>query len=177
MTKFDFTEEELRLNKTGVLSKRQQGVVKAMAHSLRSSSKSGVWLILGFMVLGLSIIIPLNLQGLNARSLPILGPQLVAGLCFTVFAIFSVIVLSLFISHRQAAKWEVAPVLSAEGIISHDSDYAPSAGFRSYYVYFGKKRFGFLDEMDRTFPEGSTFRIYYCKVGQVELIMSFERLA
>ena len=117
MTKFDFTEEELRLNKTGVLSKRQQGVVKAMAHSLRSSSKSGVWLILGFMVLGLSIIIPLNLQGLNARSLPILGPQLVAGLCFTVFAIFAVIALSLFISHRQAAKWEVAPVLSAEGII------------------------------------------------------------
>ena len=148
-----------------------------MAYSIRSSSKSGVWLILGFMILGLGIIIPLNLQGLNERSLPILGPQLVIGLCFTVLAIFAVIVFMLFNSRRQAAKWEAASVLSAEGVISHDSDYAPSAGFRSYYVYFGKKRFSFPNEMNRTFPEGSTFRIYYCKVGQIELIMSFERLS
>lgn len=175
--KFDFTEEELRLNQKGLLSEKQKQVLKAMAYSIRSSSKSGVWLILGFMVLGLGIIIPLNLQGLNERSLPILGPQLVVGLCFTILAIFAVIVFMLFNSRRQASKWEAAPVLSAEGIISHDSDYAPSAGFRSYYVYFGKKRFSFPNEMERTFPEGSTFRIYYCKVGQIELIMSFERLS
>ena len=175
--KFDFTEEELRLNQKGLLSEKQKQVLKAMAYSIRSSSKSGVWLILGFMVLGLGIIIPLNLQGLNERSLPILGPQLVVGLCFTVLAIFAVIVFMLFNSRRQASKWEAAPVLCAEGIISHDSDYASSAGFRSYYVYFGKKRFSFPNEMERTFPEGSTFRIYYCKVGQIELIMSFERLS
>lgn len=177
MTKFDFTEEEVRLNKKGILSPRQKGVIKAMAHSIRSSSKSGVWLILGFMVLGLSIIIPLNLQGLNERNLPTIGPQLVAGLCFAIFAVLAVIVFMLFNSRRQAAKLEAAPVLSAEGVISHDSDYAPSAGFRSYYVYFGKKRFSFPNEMNRTFPEGSTFRIYYCKVGQIELIMSFERIS
>ncbi len=175
--KFDFTEEEVQLNKKGILSQRQKGVLKAMARGIRGSSKSGVWLILGFMVLGLSIIIPLNLQGLNERSLPVLGPQLVAGLCFTVFAIFAVIALSLFTSRRQAAKLEVAPVLSAEGVISHDSDYSSSGSFRTYYVYFGKKRFSFPDEMERVFPKGSTFRIYYCKVGQIELIMSFERIS
>ena len=175
--KFDFTEEELQLNKKGVLSQRQKGVLKAMARGIRGSSKSGVWLILGFMVLGLGIIIPLNLQGLNERSLPVLGPQLVVGLCFTVFAIFAVIALSLFTSRRQAAKLEVAPVLSAEGVISHDSDYSSSGSFRTYYVYFGKKRFSFPDEMERVFPEGSTYRIYYCKVGQIELIMSFERIS
>ena len=85
--KFDFTEEELQLNQKGLLSEKQKQVLKAMAYSIRSSSKSGVWLILGFMVLGLGIIIPFNLQGLNERSLPILGPQLVVGLCFTVLAI------------------------------------------------------------------------------------------
>ena len=175
--KFDFTEEELLLNKKGILSQKQKGVLKAMARGIRGSSKSGVWLILGFMVLGLSIIIPLNLQGLNERSMPVLGPQLVVGLCFTVFAIFAVIVFMLFNSRRQAAKLEVAPVLSAEGVISHDSDYSSSGSFRTYYVYFGKKRFSFPDEMERVFPEGSTFRIYYCKVGQIELIMSFERIS
>ncbi len=174
--KFDFTEEELRLNQNGLLSEKQKQALKAMAHSIRGSSKSGVWLILGFMVLGLGIIIPLNLQGLNERTLPTVVPQLVVGLCVTIFAVLAVMAFMLFNSRRQAAKWEAAPVLSAEGVISHDSDYAPSAGFRSYYVYFGKKRFSFLNAMDRVFPEGSTFRIYYCKVGQVELIMSFEKL-
>ncbi|MBI5824634.1 MAG: hypothetical protein HZB18_11445 [Chloroflexi bacterium] len=176
MTKFDFTEEEVQLNKKGVLSPRQKGVIKAMAHGIRSSSKSGVWVILGFAALGLCIIIPLNMQGLNERSLPTLGPQLAAGLCFTVFAVLAITALMFFNSRRQAAKLEAAPLLSAEGIISHDSDYSSSGNFRTYYVYFGKKRFSFPNEMNRVFPEGSTFRIYYCKVGQIELIMSFERL-
>lgn len=177
MTKFDFSEEEIQLNKKGMLSSRQKEVIKAMAEGIRSSSKSGVWIILGFMILGLGIIIPLNLQGLNARSLQVLGPQMVGGLCFTVAAVLAMIALMLFISRRQAAKLEVAQVLSAEGVISHDSDYSSSGSFRTYYVYFGKKRFSFPDEMNRVFPEGSRFRIYYCKVGQIELIMSFERLA
>ncbi|MBK8784053.1 MAG: hypothetical protein IPO22_20195 [Anaerolineales bacterium] len=114
---------------------------------------------------------------MDARTLQTLGPQMLAGWCFTIVAVLTVYSLSIFFSFRRAAKMEVAPVLSAEGIISHDSDYSSNAGLRSYYVYFGKKRFSFPDEMNRTFPEGSTFRIYYCKVGQIELIMSFERLS
>jgi hypothetical protein len=176
MTKFDFTEEEVQLNKKGILSPRQKGVIKAMAHGIRSSSKGGVWVILGFMILGLGIIIPLNLQGLTARNLQTLGPQLLAGLCFTVVAILAMIILMLFMSRRQAAKLEVAPVLSAEGVISHDSDYSSSGSFTTYYVYFGKKRFSFSDDMSHEFPEGTRFRIYYCKVGQIELVMSFEKL-
>lgn len=177
MTKFDFTEEEARLNKKGVLSPRQKGVIKAMAQGIRSSSKSGVWIILGFMFLGLCIMLALFLQTMDSRTLRTLGPQMAAGLCFTVFAVLAMVALMLFVSRRQAAKLEAAPLLSAEGVVSHDSDYSSSGNFRTYYVYFGKKRFSFPDEMNRIFPEGSTFRIYYCKVGQIELIMSFERLA
>lgn len=177
MTKFDFTEEEARLNKKGVLSPRQKGVIKAMAQGIRGSSKSGVWIILGFMFLGLCIMLALFLQTMDSRTLRTLGPQMAAGLCFTVFAVLAMVALMLFVSRRQAAKLEAAPLLSAEGVVSHDSDYSSSGNFRTYYVYFGKKRFSFPDEMNRIFPEGSTFRIYYCKVGQIELIMSFERLA
>jgi hypothetical protein len=99
------------------------------------------------------------------------------GLCFSVFAVFVFTVLSNFLSRRQAAKLEEAPLLSAEGVISHDSDYSSNSGITSHYVYFGKKRIVFPDDMSRVFPEGATFRVYYCKVGQIELIMSFERLA
>ena len=114
---------------------------------------------------------------MDARNLRALGPQMAIGLCFTVFAVFVITALGIFYSRRQAAKLEVAPLLSAEGVIRHDSSYSSESGFTSYYVYFGKKRFSFADEMNRVFPEGAKFRVYYCKVGQIELIMSFERLA
>jgi hypothetical protein len=177
MTKFDFSGEELESNKKGVLSPRQKQVLKATAQGMRASSKSGVWVILFFLALGLCITLAVFLQGMDARSWRTLAPQMVIGLCFAVFAVFVITAFGIFYSRRQAAKLEVAPLLSAEGIIRHDTSYSEQSGFTSYYVYFGKKRFSFADEMSRVFPEGAKFRVYYCKVGQIELIMSFERLA
>lgn len=176
MTEFDFTEAEVISNRNGILSQRQKEVLKAMAHGMRTSSKNGVWIILFFLLLGLCITLAVFVQGMDARSLRVLAPQMVVGLCFTVFAVFVITVLSIFFSRRQAAKLEVAPLLSAEGIISHDTDYSSGSGVTSHYVYFGKKRLSFPDDMSHVFPEGSKFRIYYCKVGQIELIMSFEGL-
>jgi hypothetical protein len=174
---FDFTEAEVQLNKKGVLSPRQKQVLKSTAHGMRASWKSGIWIIFFFLALGLCITIGVFLQGMDARNLRVLGPQMAIGLCFAVFAVFVITALGIFISRRQAAKLEVAPLLSAEGIIRHDSSYSVESGFKSYYVYFGNKRFSFPDDMSHVFPAGATFRVYYCKVGQIELIMSFERLA
>jgi hypothetical protein len=117
------------------------------------------------------------IQSMDTRNFRALAPQMAIGLCFSVFAVFVITVLSIFFSRRQAAKLEVAPLFFAEGVIRHDSSYSEQGGFTSYYVYFGKKRLGFPDDMSHVFPEGATFRVYYCKVGQIELIMSFERLA
>jgi hypothetical protein len=175
--KFDFTVEELESNKKGVLSPRQKQVLIATAHGIRASWKSGVWVILFFLALGSCIILAMFIQSMDARNFRALALQMAAGLCFAVFAVFVIIVLGIFLSRRQAAKLEAAQLFSAEGVIRHDSSYSDQGGFKSYYVYFGKKRFSFPDDMSRVFPEGAEFRIYYCKVGQIELIMSFERLA
>ena len=176
MTKFDFSEEELQLNKKGMLSSRQKGVLKAMAGSLRSSWRSGIWVILFFMGLGTCIISASFLRGMDMEKLRVMGPQMLIGLCFAVFAVFAIIAFGVFTSYRQAAKLEIAPVLVAEGVISHGRDSSANSGITSHYVYFGKKRFSFPSDMSRTFSEGATFRVYYCKVGQIELIMSFEKL-
>jgi hypothetical protein len=177
MTEFDFTEEEVQLNRKGVLSPRQKQVLKSTAHGMRASSKNGVWIILFFLFLGLCITLAVFLQSMDRRSLQALAPQMAIGLCFTVFAVFVITALGIIFTRRQAAKLEVAQLLSAEGIIRHDSSYSSESAFTSYYVYFGKKRFSFADEMGHVFPEGAKFRVYYCKVGQIEMIMSFERLA
>lgn len=177
MTKFDFTEEELQSNKKGVLSPKQRRLLDAMAGATRKDSKNGVWIILGFLALGLYIIVPLTMQGLDARSLQTLGPQMLAGLCFTLVAVLAMIALMLFVSRRQAAKLESAQLLSVEGVVRHDASYSEQGGFTSYYVYFGKKRFAYADDLSRIFPEGAKFRVYYSKAGQIELIMSYEKLA
>ena len=177
MTKFDFTEEELQSNKKGILSLRQKGWLDAMAGAARKDSKNGIWIILGFSALGLCIIIPLTMQGLDARSLQTLGPQLLAGLCFTGIAVLAMIALMLFVSRRQAAKLESAQLLSVEGVVRHDSSYSEQGGFTSYYVFVGKKRFAYADDMSRIFPEGAKFRVYYSQAGPIELIMSYEKLA
>lgn len=175
MMEFDFTEAEVASNRNGFLSQRQKEVLKATARGLRSSSKGGVWVILFFLILGLGITLAVFSMGVSARNFRALVPQVAAGLCFSVFAVFVITALGILFSHRQADKLEEAPLLSAEGVVSHDSDYSANSGITSHYVYFGKKRFSFPDDMSRVFPEGAKFRIYYCKVGQIELIMSFER--
>ncbi len=174
---FDFTEAEVASNRNGFLSQRQKEVLKATARGLRSSSKGGVWVILFFLILGLCITLTAFSMGISARNFRTLAPQMAMGLCFTVIAVFVITALGVFFSHRQADKLEEAPLLSADGIVSHDTGYSSNSGITSYYVYFGEKRFSFPDDMSHVFPEGAKFRVYYCKVGQIELIMSFERLA
>lgn len=174
---FDFTAEELRLNQSGQLGPRQKARLKATGRGLRKGSKSGVWIILAFMLLGLGIIGALVLTSLDRQKLSVLGPQLLAGLCFTVLAVAVIIVISWLVARSQAAKLETAQVLTAEGLIRHDTGSVGESSFTSYHVYIGKKRFSFVDEMSRVFPAGAKFRVYYCKAGQIELILSFERLA
>lgn len=176
MSDFDFTQEELQLNKKGTLSQRQKGVLKSMAGGMRSAWKSGVWVILFFMVLGAAILVGLFFLSMDARQRQAMLPQLGVGICLSAVAVAIVVAIGVVISYRRAAQWEKAQLFVAEGAVSHGSDYSPNSNIHSYYVYIGKKRFSFLDKMSRTFPEGSMFRIYYCRVGQTELIMSFEKL-
>ncbi len=177
MEYYEFTEEDLRSNKNGFLSPRQKQQMDAMAGSIRSSAKSGVWVILGFMFLGLCIMLVLFLQTLDAQRLKTLGPQMAVGLCFTVFAVLGMIALSLFLSRRQADKLKSVQVLSVEGVVRHDSEYSTQSAFRSYYVYFGKKRFAHADDVSQVFPAGAKYRVYYCKAGTLEFILSFEKVA
>lgn len=176
MSSFDFTAEEVQLNRKGILSARQKNVLKAMAGGMRQSSKSGIWITLFFVLLGLCLMLAVMAKSFDASRWQTLGPQFAVGFCFSIAAVFFIITLGIFFTRRNAAKLEASSVLTAEGAISHDSGYSEATS-RYYYVYFGDKRFTFPDDMSRVFPEGAVFRIYYCKAGLVELIMSFERIS
>lgn len=55
-------------------------------------------------------------------------------------------------------------------------EYTGKGGITSYYVFVGKKRFTFGDDMSRTFKEGERYKFYYCKAGLYEFVMSYEHL-
>ncbi|MFN8411918.1 MAG: hypothetical protein U0Z26_05980 [Anaerolineales bacterium] len=176
MRYFDFTEEELNSNRNGFFSPKQKEMFATMAAASRQHPRSGVWVILGFAGLGTCILLALFLTTANARTLQTLGPQILVGLGFAFVAIFVMIALMFFLSNRQAALFEEAQLFSVEGVVRHDSSYSEQGGFKSYYVYFDKKRFAYADDLSKVFPEGKRFRVYYGKAGKVELIMSYEKL-
>ena len=86
-----------------------------------------------------------------------------------------VIVLSIALAYWNAHKLENAALVSVTGNIRFDEDSSGNAG-TTYYVFVGKKRFAFGEDMSRTFKEGTKYKVYYCKPGMYEFVMSVEPL-
>lgn len=173
---FEFTEDDLQSNKRGLVSPKQREWINILARGIRRSSKSGAWIILGFLFFGTCLILALFLQNESTRKLLFSNLAVFIALTITAIVVFLIIALSIFLAQRQADKLREAQVHTVEGIIRLDQSYSSQSAFTSYYVFVGKQRFGFVDDMSHVFPEGSKFRVFYCKAGMLELILSFEKI-
>ena len=83
--------------------------------------------------------------------------------------------MSIVLAYWNANKLENATLLSVTGNIRLDED-ASSKGGTTYYVFVGKKRFAFGEDMSHIFKEGSNYKVYYCKPGMYEFVMSLEQM-
>jgi hypothetical protein len=61
-------------------------------------------------------------------------------------------------------------------MVRFNQDSSGDSGITSYYVFIGKKRFTFGDDMSGVFKEGEKYKVYYCKSGVYEFVMSYEPL-
>jgi hypothetical protein len=172
---FEFNEEDLKFNQRGHLSPRQKDWLKIVARGARSSSWTGAVVIIGFMFLGLCIIAALNLQNADTRAALFVNPMNLLVFPLIVLVILGVIVLSIALAYWNANRLENATLLSALGNIRFDESYSSESNIRSYYVFVGKKRFTFGDDMSHTFKEGGKYKVYYCKPGMYEFVMSYEK--
>jgi|GEM_PF-5693407 hypothetical protein len=68
MNIFDFTEEDLKSNQRGHISPRQREWLNMTARGIRSSSWTSVSVTVGFLFLGLCIILALYLQNEDSRA-------------------------------------------------------------------------------------------------------------
>jgi len=172
---FEFTEEDLKFNQRGQISPSQLEWLKNVARGTRSFSWTNALVIIGFTFLGLCITLGLYQQNEGSRAALFSSPMNLLMFPVIVLVILGVIVLSIGLAYWNANRLENATLLSVTGNIRFDESYS-SHGGKSYYVFVGKKRFTFADDMSHAFKEGGKYKVYYCKPGMYEFVISFEQI-
>jgi hypothetical protein len=173
---FEFSDEDLRLNERGQLSSPQKDWLNIVARSVRSFSWRSVFITIGFTFLGLGIILVLSLQNERSRAALFSDPVNLIVLIGMAPLILSILALVIFVNYRNANKLESSAISSVSGIVRLEQDSSGQSGIASYYVFVGKKRFALSDDMSEVFKEGEKYKIYYCKAGVYEFVMSYEQL-
>ena len=173
---FEFTEDDLKANKRGQLSQSQKDWLQSIAQGTRSSSWTGLFVTIGFAFLGLCIVLGLSLQNERSRAALFSNPMNLIVLIGIVPLILGIFALVIFLNYRSANKLENPVISSVSGPVRHDYDSSGNSGVTSYYVFVGKKRFIFGDDMSGTFKESEKYKFYYCGSGVYEFVMSYERL-
>src|ERR1700752_10133 len=145
MNLFDFIEEDLKLNKRGQVSTRQREWLNMTARGIRSSSWTSVYVTVGFIFLGLCIILALYLQNEDSRAALFSNPLNLLVFPVIIFAVAVILTLSTLYMYRLANRLAAAQVQSAQGKIRLDEEHGE--GGTAYYVFVGKKKFAFGEDM------------------------------
>lgn len=151
-------------------------MAKSIAGGARSFSWRGAFITIGFTFLGLCIVLSLSLQNERSRAALLSSPVNLLVLIGTVPLILGILALVIFLNYRNANRLENSVISSASGAVRFDQDSSGESGITSYYVFVGKKRFSFGDDMSNIFKEGEKYKFYYCKSGLYEFVMSYEPL-
>ncbi|HET6821246.1 MAG TPA: hypothetical protein VFH34_01290, partial [Anaerolineales bacterium] len=162
-------------NKRGQLSQSQKEWLKMVGKGGVRLQSFNVWIAIGFMFLGLCLILALFLQNEDTRAALIANPLNVWIFPILVVVVVSILALSLLLARWNANKLQNAALSSASGNVRFDRDSSGESGITTYYVIVGKKKFKFGDDVSETFKEGEKYKFYYCKAGFYEFVMSYER--
>lgn len=173
---YEFTQDDLRSNRRGVLSQGQRDYLKTIGEGGVRMQNWNVRIAVGFMLLGLCIISALYLQNEETRAALLSNPLNLLIFPAILLIVTLILVFSLWLARRISGMLKNAELKMAEGKVRLDSQYNSGAAFTSYFVYVGRKRFGFTEEMGHIFKEGEKYRVYYCKASAYELIMSYEKV-
>lgn len=173
---FEFTEADLKTNKRGQLSTSQKEWLNQIGKGGVRMQGANVWIAIGFLLLGLCITLGLYLQSEDSRAALFANPLNLLIFPIVIFVVLGILGLSLVLARRNANKLNNAVLSSASGNVRFDQDSSGESGITSYYVYVGKKKFTFGADMTKTFQEGGKYKLYYCKAGMQEFVMSYEQV-
>jgi len=173
---YEFTEEDLKTNQRGSLTKGQRAWLKMVGEGGVRLQRWNIRIAVGFVGLGLCITLGMYLQNEDTRAALFSNPLNL--LVFPVIIVVAGLILafSIWLARRISERLQNAQLQVAEGKVRLDQQYNAGAAFTSYYVYVGRKKFGFTEDMSSIFKEGERYKVFYCRASVYELIMSYEKL-
>jgi hypothetical protein len=172
---FEFTAEDLKANQRGYLTDSQRGWLQSTARGITGCSMASTPIALGFLLVGLALTLGMYLSNARSRAALFSNPVNLLALAAAGVIGGAPIGLSVFMAQRQAAGVERAALKMTQGQVRLDTDFSSSTSM-THHVHVGEHTFSFGDDMSDVFREGSQYRVYYCKSGPYQLVMSFERL-
>jgi hypothetical protein len=173
---FAFNREDLRSNRAGYISRRQREWLNQIAGGMVRSSGSNAIIALGFVFLGLILILFLYMQNESSRAALFsssLNLLMVAG---AVVLVLIILILALVLTRRRSSALVEAQLQKAEGVVRLEQSFSPGSSITSYYVFVGRQRFAFSEDMSSVFGEGTNFRVFFIQSGAMQMILSLERL-
>jgi hypothetical protein len=173
---FEFNEADLADNKRGQLSPRQKEWLKGVGQGGVRVQGFNVWIAIGFMFLGLCLILALFLQNEDSRAALFANPSNLLIFPVAIVVIVGILVLSMVLARWNANKLQSAVLSSVAGNVRFDRDYSGESNIATYYVIVGRKKFKFGDDMSKVFKDGEKYKVYYCKAGMYEFVMSYEQI-
>ncbi|HSL28494.1 MAG TPA: hypothetical protein VK900_04790 [Anaerolineales bacterium] len=173
---FEFTADDLRANKRGQLSQSQTEWLNMVGKGGVRLQGFNVWIAIGFMFLGLCLILGIYISNEDARAALFANPFNLLIFPAILLVVVGVLVLSILLARWNASKLRSAALSSVSGNVRFDHDSSGESGITTYFVLVGKKKFKFGDDMRGTFKEGEKYKFYYCRAGMYEFVMSYELL-
>src|SRR5574339_478759 len=119
---FEFSDEDLTANKGGQLSRGQREWLEMIGKGVISLQGFNVWIAIGFMVLGLSIMLGLFLQNEDSRAALFANPLNLLVFPIIIFVVVGILLLSLLLARWNANKLQTAVLSSASGNVRFDQD-------------------------------------------------------
>lgn len=172
---FEFTDEDLKSNRNGFISARQRDWLRMTARGIRTWSRYNSLFAVAFLLLGMGFILSMFLQNEGTRAALFSSGTNLVMLAAVAFIVLVIVGLSLFLARRQASRFAAAQLQSAGGKILLDQQSGGESAVMSHYVYVGRKRFTFGEDMSPVFQAGGKYKVYYFQSGAQEIILSYER--
>jgi hypothetical protein len=173
---FDFTPEDLKLNRGGYISQRQRAWLQRTAGGIVRFSRSSAVIGLGFLLFGLCLILALYLQNERTRAALFSSPLNLLMLAGAALLVLVIVILALYLTRRQTSGLAEARLLTAQGAIRLEESFSPGSAITSYRVFVGQERFSFSEDMSRIFHAGKNYRVYFVHSGPYQIILSLEEL-
>ena len=175
LTLFEFTEEDLKSNQHGFITPHQKEWLAGMGQGVVRVSRFNAWIALGFVLFGACLTFGLYMSNEDSRAAFFSSPINLFVLPLTVLIVIGIMALSIYFAGRLANRLSAPQLQVAEGKVRLDEDSSGNTGGTTYLAYIGRKKFAFGDSVSNIFQEGAKYRVYYCKAGILEFVLSYER--